>query len=274
MLNPGFTAPALLACPNVTVFHDLQHKRHPEHFRWFDKPAWDFFLWLSVKRSRLLLADSDATKADLMRYYGVPSSRVRVAMLGVEDEFFSIADWRTSVQPFMLCVSTLHPHKNLERLIRVFARFRERRPEFRLVLVGLRGFHTEAIERLISSLGLSQHVELTGWLPRTEVFELYCKAAAAVFPSTFEGFGLPVIEAMAAGVPLACSDIEPLSTLVGNAAFTFDPFNDDQMLHALHCSVEDSSRVEEARKRAREFTWVRCAERTLSAIVEAARPPA
>lgn len=265
LLNPGFTAPILPPCPNVTVFHDLQHKRHPEHFRWFDLPAWNVFLWAAVKRSRMLIADSEATKEDLMRYYRVPGRRIRVALLGVEDEFFSIAEWRGPVQPYLLCVSTLHPHKNIERLLRVFARFRESRPEFELVLAGLRGFRTAAVERLVAELGLEEAVRITGWIPRAELYDLYRHAAAFVYPSTFEGFGLPVLEAMAAGVPLACSAIEPLRSIVGETAVTFDPADEADMLRALK-RVVDGIDVEPARARAREFTWARCAHETLSAI--------
>jgi glycosyltransferase involved in cell wall biosynthesis len=266
LLNAGFTAPFLAHCPNITVFHDLQHKRHPEHFRWFDKPAWDLFLWTAVKGSQVLIADSPATKADLVHFYGLPESRVHVALLGVEDEFFSIAETRGPVGPYLLCVSTLHPHKNIERLIRVFARLRERRTDLQLVVAGLRGFRTPQIEQLIAGLRLEKSVRLTGWIPRQELYDLYRHAAAFVYPSTFEGFGLPVVEAMAAGVPMACSDIEPLRGIVADAAFRFDPHDDEAMLRAIECALSDNSLVEIARIRARDFTWTLCAERTLAAI--------
>jgi len=266
MLNPGFTAPVLGLCPNVTVFHDLQHKRHPEHFRWFDKPAWDFFLWAAVKRSRIMLVDSDATRSDLIHFYNVPPERIRLAHLGVESEFYSIADLRGPVRPYILCASTLHPHKNIERLVRVFAQFKEQRPEFELILAGMRGFRASAVEQLISRLNLECSVRVTGWIPRVELYDLFRHATAFVYPSTFEGFGLPVIEAMAAGVPLACSDIEPLRGIAGDAAIRFDPASDEQMLAALHRVVTDSSLVRAARERARLFTWENCAEDTLSAI--------
>src|SRR5690606_24632949 len=129
--------PALTPCPNVTVFHDLQHKRHPEHFRPLDLPAWRFFLALSVRRSRLLIASSTPTKKDLQHYYNVPNERIVVAPLGVEDEFFAIAAERGETDRMFLCVSTLHPHKNLERLIQVFAEFHAKKPEYSLVITGV-----------------------------------------------------------------------------------------------------------------------------------------
>jgi glycosyltransferase involved in cell wall biosynthesis len=266
MFNPGFTAPGLTMCPNITVFHDLQHKRHPEHFRRLDKPAWNLFLWISARRSRMFLADSDATKADLMRYYQIPESRIRVAWLGVEEQFFSLAEWRGPIEPFLLCVSTLHPHKNIERLVRVFSEFRRKRPEYRLVLAGMRGFRTDEVERQIQRCGVGEFVQLTGSIPRSELYNYYRRAAAFVYPSTFEGFGLPVLEAMAAGIPLACSDIEPLRSITGDTVVRFDPLSDDDMLRALERVVSGQANVEAQKQRAREFTWDRCAEETLAAI--------
>src|SRR5579863_229228 len=116
LFNPGFTAPVLAPCPCVTVFHDLQHQRHPEHFRWFDLPFWRLLLWASAHRSRRLIADSESTRADLLHYYRLSPERIDVIPLGVEPRFFELD--RTNIEPYVLCVSTLHPHKNLDRLIR------------------------------------------------------------------------------------------------------------------------------------------------------------
>ena len=96
-------------------------------------------------------------------------------------------------------MSTLHPHKNLENLLRAFARFRQERPDFWLVMTGVRGFHAAAVESRIDELGLAGLGELTGWIERSELYDLFRRATAMIYPSTFEGFGLPVIEAMAAG---------------------------------------------------------------------------
>ena len=131
MLNPGFTAPIFLRCPTVTVFHDLQHMRHPEYFRWFDLPFWRMFLYGSAKCSSLLVAVSDATRRDLLEYYDLPPEKVLVVPHGVEGEFFEVAKRRETAEPMILCVSTLHPHKNLDRLVRAFAAFRARHPRYK-----------------------------------------------------------------------------------------------------------------------------------------------
>ncbi len=265
LFNPGFTAPVLAPCPCVTVFHDLQHIHHPEYFRWFDLPFWKLLLWASAHRARRLIAVSEATKADLVRVYGLPPQRISVVLHGVEPEFFALD--RSRIEPFVLCVSTLHPHKNLDRLIRAYAR---RKRDWRLLIAGMRGFFAGRLDALIAELGVKDSVELTGWIPREQLLQLYARAQAFVYPSTFEGFGMPVLEAMAAGIPVACSAIPPLRDVAREAALFFDPLNDDAIAGALEQIVADGAlRVRLAQagpERAREFTWERAARETLAAL--------
>ena len=272
LLNPGFTAPILCGCPQVTVFHDLQHMRHPEHFRWFDLPFWRMLLFWSAHVSRILIADSEATGHDLERFYRLPRNQIRVVPLGVDANFFDVV---RRPEPLLLSVSTLHPHKNLERLLRVFAEFRRGRPQFRLVLAGLRGFNTAHLEALREGLGLAESVEFTGWIPREELYDLYARAFAFVYPSTFEGFGLPVLEALAAGVPTAFSRIEPLASTAADAALQFDPADEADMAGAIERIVCDEplrARLATAGpRRAALFSWTTTARATLDALVEAAQ---
>ena len=265
LLNPGFTSPILAPCANVTVFHDLQHKRHPEHFRWFDLPFWRLLLWASVRRARRLIAVSESTRDDLVRVYHVPSDRISVVHHGVEPDFFSLD--RGQTEPLVLCVSTLHPHKNLDRLIRAYARGKR---EWRLTITGMRGFFADALDALIAELGLKDSVTLTGWIPKEELLGLYARAHAFVYPSTFEGFGMPVLEAMAAGIPVACSDIPPLREVAGEAALFFDPRNEDAIAMALDRIVIDEplrARLGHAGpERARHFSWEKAARETLLAL--------
>jgi glycosyltransferase involved in cell wall biosynthesis len=266
LFNPGFTAPAFLPCRQVTVFHDLQHKRHPEYFRWFDLPFWRLLLWTAAHRSHRLIAVSDATRSDLLQFYRTPEERIAVIQHGVEPAF-ALLD-RSQTEHYLLCVSTLHPHKNLFRLIRAYGR---RKRDFQLVLAGMRGFYAEPIERLIEEMGLQDSVRITGWVPRDELYPLYARAGAFVYPSTFEGFGMPVLEALAAGVPVACSGIPPLREVAGEAALFFDPLNEDEIASAIERITNDAplrDRLAHAGpERARPFTWQRAAEQTLQALL-------
>jgi glycosyltransferase involved in cell wall biosynthesis len=272
LLNPGFTAPIAAPCPQVTVFHDLQHLRHPEHFRLIDRPFWRILLNASARRSRRLIAVSDATRDDLVRFYRLPPERIAVIPHGVDQRLFDLAATRAPA-PFLLCVSTLHPHKNLDRLLDAFAQWRAARPEFRLVLAGLKGFHTRPVEERIEALGLAETVRVTGWLPREDLYELFRTAWAFVYPSTFEGFGMPVLEAMAAGVPTACSDIRPLHDIAGDAALRFDPLDTAALVRTLSRLVSDETErtrlAAAGPARARQFSWRRAAEQTLTALTTA-----
>lgn len=271
LLNPGFTAPLLAPCPQVTVFHDLQHLRHPEHFRWFDLPFWRMLLNGSARRSHRLIAVSEATRADVEKHYGVRD--VDVIHHGVESEFFALQ--REHPRNYLLCVSTLHPHKNLELLVSAFSEFRRTHPEFRLVIAGMRGFHAAALERQIAAENAAEFVQLTGWIPREELYALFRDAWAFVYPSTFEGFGMPVLEAMAAGVPALCSDIPPLREVAAGAALYFDPADRGALLTEMRRIVEDeplrARLASQGRERAREFSWDRSARAVLNALERAYR---
>lgn len=277
LLNPGFTAPAIAPCPQVTVFHDLQHKRRPRNFRWFDLPFWRFFLWLSAVRSRRLIAVSETTRNDLLLFYDLPPERVVTVQHGVDPRFFEIGRLRQNATPdrLLLCVSTLHPHKNIERLVRAFAAFHQSHADYRLVLAGMKGFHTRAVEQLTGELGLSSHVTITGWMPREELYGLYQRAAAFLYPSTFEGFGMPVVEALAAGIPTACSGIEPLLSIAAGSALFFPPHDEQAITATMKLLVEDeglrNKLTIEGPKRAAAFSWERAGRETLTVLEAAAQ---
>lgn len=280
LFSPGFTAPALAPCPTVTTIHDLQHLRHPEYFRWFELPFWRYFVWQAIRTSGRLIAVSDATRSDVLANYSISEQRISVAWHGADGDFSEIRRRREGrpVEPFVLCPSTTHAHKNHERLLRVFRRFRDSHPGWGLLLTGVRGFADESVRDVIEHSESDSGVRCLGWLPRQELYDCFEKASAIIYPTTFEGFGLPVLEGLAAGVPTACSDIEPLRTIAGDAAVLFDPLSEDSMLDALERTTTDQAlRARLSRSgplQASQFTWRRCAETTLEVLLDAARQAA
>jgi glycosyltransferase involved in cell wall biosynthesis len=133
-----------------------------------------------------------------------------------------------------------------------------------LILAGMRGFHADAIDRLIVELKCADRVRITGWIPRDDLMQLYATARAFIYPSTFEGFGMPVLEAMAAGIPVACSAIAPLKEVAGDTALFFDPLDQAAISDAIDRIM--SGQATSGRERAREFTWSRAAHLTLDAM--------
>ncbi len=274
LFNPGFTAPVFCACPQVTVFHDLQHKRHPEYFRWFDLPFWRALLFSSAHRSKLLVAVSEATREDLHRFYSILAAKVRVVPHGVDAAFFNLHA-EPAAPPYLLAVSTLHPHKNLDGLLTAFAEFSRLHPDYRLVVAGLKGFHTAPLEELRHTLGLADRVTFTGWIPREELYALFAGARAFAYPSRFEGFGMPILEALAAGLPTACANVEPMAGIAGGAALLFNPDDASALaacLETLCCNDVERERLRVAGpRRAAEFSWHAAAKATLAVLQEAAR---
>ena len=273
MFNPGFTAPLWRCCPNVTVFHDLQYKRHPEYFRWYDLPFWRMLLYGSVHQSRKLIAVSQATADDLQLFYSVGTDRVRVIPHGVDERFFQIGKKRESPEAMLLCVSTLHPHKNLDMLLRAFLPFGHKHPEFTLTIAGLKGFQTAELEKLRAQLNLDKSVRFTGWIPRSQLYDLFARASGFLYPSRFEGFGMPVLEALAAGIPTACSNVEPIKSIAGTAALQFDPASVNEITDAMEqitCNQSLRRRLErDGPVRAACYSWHACARATLEVLCSA-----
>lgn len=277
LFNGGFIAPLSVSCPMVTVFHDLQYKRHPEYFRWFDLPFWRILLPAAARRSARIVLPTEAARLDFETFFSSLSARAVVVHHGVEPEFLEIGRSRktsASPDPFLLTVSTLHPHKNLDTLLRAFRMFHEDRPEYRLVIAGLKGFDAGGIEALCKSLRLSDAVSFTGWIPRADLLNLFAAASAFVYPSRFEGFGMPVLESLASGLPTVCSRIPALVEIAGDAARFFAPESVGDLNDALHEITSDPaarSRLAEAGiRRAQSLTWQRTARETLSVIEAAA----
>ena len=262
VLNGGYTAPLLCNVPMVTVFYDLHYKVHPENFRAFDLFFWRLLLPASACRSTRLVTMSEAARTQLEEHYAWYGGGIDVVPHGIEARFEAIARSRAakpSKGRYILAVSTLGPNKNYDGLLRAYRQFHERRPDVRLVIVGLKGSQSDALLSLRDELGLDEAVTFTGWIPREELYNLYEDALAFVYASKFEGFGIPVLEAIAAGIPTACSAIPSLGEIAATCARFFDPNDVDDLAEALYDitepSASQSANVDIGRARAQTFGW-------------------
>jgi len=273
--NAGFTAPALAPCPQVTTVYDLQHVRRPEHFRASHRVAWRALVTLAVRRSHRVLTLSEASRRDLLAHYALPADAVWTTPLGAAPDFFEAVDdaERRRVReryglagPFVLTVSTTHPHKGYEDLIAAFAAVRDRAAEPpALVSAGPRGFAHRAIEAAARRAECGGALRLLGWVPRDDLRALYAEASVLAYPSTFEGFGLPIAEALAAGTPVVTTPVADWGA-AASEGLRVVPFGDRGAL-AQALLEAMGERVAPTGPRDR---WIACAERTLKALEAAA----
>jgi glycosyltransferase involved in cell wall biosynthesis len=278
VLNGGYTAPLLCPVPMVTVFYDLQYKEHPENFAPLDLLFWRLLLPASARRSRGIVTMSRAAREQLERYWPWSSDRISIVPHGIERRFSEIAIARDAKPPlgrYILAVSTLGPHKNYERLLHAFARYKRAASDVKLVVVGIKGSRTESLAALKRELNLNDDVTFTGWIPREELYDLYENALAFVYASTFEGFGIPVLEALAAGLPTTCSAIPSLLEIADGSARFFDP-NDvgaiADSIHAVTAVPPDPTSIALGRSRAAAYGWEQSAGRLIETLRRATLP--
>lgn len=275
-----------LAAPSrhVVTVHDLSFMRtpgaHPAHRRWYLTAA----TWLSVRRARAVLADSHATKVDVVELLDVNPERVHVIYPGSEAAFrprqeSEVQAFRRSqklVRPFVLFVGTLEPRKNVDVLVRAFGVVARNGFEGDLVLAGGSGWATEAIDTALEESPVRGRIHRIGYVKQEDLPYWYCAADLVVYPSSYEGFGLPVLEAMASGTPVITSDRSSLPEVAGDAAVTVDPRDTRQLAAAMTAILSSPARrtrmSEGGLVQAKHFDWTVAAERCLSLYQHALDP--
>jgi glycosyltransferase involved in cell wall biosynthesis len=234
--------------PAAVSLLDIQHVFYPEFFSRAELAYRRFAYGWSLRRARTVIAISRHVKETLVERMGVEAERVEVIYLGLDHDLFRPGTERR--EPFLLYPANPWPHKNHARLFEAFTRLRRRRPELRLVLTGTG----------LEKLEVPEGVDVRGRVPREELASLYRRASALVFPSLYEGFGQPPLEAMASGCPVACSTAGSLAEVCGNAARYFDPTSVDEMVEAVSTVLESpEGLMERGLERAAGFTWDSCA---------------
>jgi glycosyltransferase involved in cell wall biosynthesis len=241
--------------PAATTVLDLQHELLPEFFSRAERAYRSAVYGWSVRRSRLVLTISHPAAGVIVERLGVPEERVRPIHLGIDHSVFR-PDENVRRERFLVFPAREWPHKNHARLFDAFAELRRRDPELELVLTSYAGRVPDGVRSV-------------GFVSRDDLVDLYRRAAALVFPSLYEGFGQPPLEAMACGCPVACSNVAALPEVVGNAARLFDPRSAEEIVEA----IEDVLRSpEEWRRRGLEraaaFTWEETARRHDDAYAE------
>jgi glycosyltransferase involved in cell wall biosynthesis len=273
------TAPGRGAFARVVTIHDLIYRLHPEAHGWRTL-ALRGLIPLAARRSHRVIAPSAATRSDLIRLLRLPEEKIDVIPNGIgtppKDDWVPEDELRRrhglGTRPFVLTVSLKRPNKNLVRLLDALALIpTERRPL--LVLVGHATPYEQELREHASRVGVANDARFVDWVPLEELEGFYRAATCFVFPSIYEGFGLPVLEAMSRGLPVACSDRGSLAEVAGGAALTFDPERSDAIAAALETLLGDASERERLSRAGREnaarYSWAETARRT-AASYEAA----
>jgi len=280
--------PLTLSLPCVLTLHDIQQEYHPEFFTaqelWFRRRAYK----PSAEKASLIITDSEFTRQTLVEKYRVPATKIIPIFMGVDHTVFRPDHSQEELQwlrgkyrlpeQFAFYPANTWPHKNHVRLVRAWALLR-RCASVHCPLV-LTGKAREGHKRFLAEverLGLQREVLFLGYVPRQEMPLLYAAALFLIFPSLFEGFGLPVLEAMASGCPVACSNLTAPPEIAGGAALLFDPHSEEEIAEAARQLIEDEEIRQALRQRglerAQEFSWEKTARETLQVYYRAVQAP-
>ena len=280
---PAFVLPGRSPAPAITTIHDLVFMRYPETFGYFRRNYFQWAIPRSAYRAAKIIADSEATRRDLVDLLEVEAGRIGVIPLGIGEEFFepatpdAIAQVRAQLhlpERYLLTVGTIEPRKNLVRLLDAYDAVKRRlgRRCPALVLVGRKGWKYQDVFARIAELGLGGDVIWSDFLSDEHVRAVYQHATLFVCLSLHEGFGLPLLEAMASGVAVVASDCSSLPEVVGDAGVLVDPLNAAAVADALEALLKHEERradlADRGRERARGFSWELTARRTLDTYQE------
>ena len=280
--NMAFVGPLASSCPFVVTVHDLSFVFFPHSFRSLRRSYLRVFARMSVRRARRVIAVSESTKNDLVQIYGISPAKIDVVHHGVDasfqplpaDQVASFRQQRGLPDRFILFVGTLEPRKNIVRLIEAYARLpKDRLP---LVLVGGKGWFYDEIFAKVEALGLTGDVRFAGFVPAEELPLWYNAADLFVYPSIYEGFGLPPLEAMACGTAVITSTASSLPEVVGEAGQLVDPTDTDALASAMAKMLTNQGLRHEmeaaGRVQAAGFSWESAARGTVDSYRRALAP--
>ena len=290
VLHVQFTAPPFAPCPLVVSIHDLSFEHLPETFNRRSRAQLRFTVRRSARKATRIVTLSEHVRRDIIATYGISPEFVTAIPIAAPTQFQPITDERELqrirhtygiTQDYILSVGSIQPRKNLCRLISAYARLRSARPDSKLpqlVIVGKRAWLYDETFAAIDESGTGTSVIVTGYVPANDLPALYSGALCFVYPSYFEGFGLPPLEAMKCGAPVIAGNRTSLPEVVGDAGLLVDPF-DVQAIGAAMAQLIDNPdfRFELRAKglnRARMFDWRETARRTLEVYKEAVATPA
>jgi len=274
---PHYVLPPLTPCKSVVTIHDCIHLRFPQYLpnRLAYAYAWSS-MWMATHRANRVLTVSEASKRDILRYFHIPERKIEVIYNAIDDrlgetptpdEIERVRERYQLNAPYVLYAGNIKPHKNLERLIEAFHTLRQDTDlaHVKLLIIGDEISKYATLRRAVHRYKLHKHVRFFGFVPDKTLAVLYRLARVFVFPSLYEGFGFPPLEAMASGAPVITSNVSSLPEVVGDAALLIDPLDSGAIAQAIRRVLLDSDLREDLRqrglRRVKEFSWERSVRR-------------
>ena len=286
VLHVQFTAPPFCPCPVVVSIHDLSFEHLPETFKRRSRTQLRLTVRHSARRAARILSLSEHGRRDLIETYGITPERIEAIPLAAPEHYGPVSDYRELQRvrhnygihgDYILAVGSIQPRKNLARLIRAYASLRGDGPTVKLpklVLVGKCAWLYDETLRALEDTGVKEAVVLTGYVPEGDLPALYSGALCFVYPSYFEGFGLPPLEAMKCGAPVIVGNRTSLPEVVGDAALLVDPYDVEAIASGIKQLLGDQALRKElslkGQERARAFSWRETARKTLAVYEQVA----
>ena len=282
VLHVTYVAPPMVSCPTVVSVHDLSYLAYPQSVSPRTRLVLTVLVRASVRRAARVIAISAFTRRDLVTRYGIAEERIAVIHLAAGPAFHVLDDARSQrlpegvSEPYVLAVGNLEPRKNLARLIEAFAAVAlESGVTAKLVLVGKSKGQEASLARLVEQHGLRERVVFTGFVEEDQLVLLYNRAALFIYPSLYEGFGLPPLEAMACGCPVVASNVTAIPEVLGDAALLVDPTSVSAMAEAMRDVLRRDELARDLRARglrqAARYSWARAAQQTREVYSDAIR---
>lgn len=268
--------PASSNKPSVLTVHDLIFLRFPRFYTQKNRSYMKSMAKFSIKNASHIICYSQATKKDIVNLLAVDENKISVIYLGVEKYFkrtnnrsISLAKQKYKLpRNYILTLSTIEPRKNLKRLIQAFNSIKSEIGDFKLVIVGQRGWKYRKFFQFLSQMDVEEDIVLTGYVNDKDLPAIYSGASVFAYPSLYEGFGLPVLEAMACGTPVVCANTSSLPEIVGEAAVTINPYSVKEIATGIKNVIVDKNLAKtlsnESIKQARKFSWENTAKQTLA----------
>ncbi len=272
-----FNVPIGYRKPFVVTIHDTTINFYPgkKFDKWYHKKGYDAIMTNAVRSSKKIITVSENTKKDVMRLYGIKSEKIQPIWIAPSEEFVPISDAeKTEIkkkydlpEQFLLYTGNWREHKNLVGLLKAFHQLRSKNDSLELVITGKPDPHYPEVLETMKALGLESAVKMPGLVDFEDLRKLTAAATVYVFPSFYEGFGLPPLEAMKCGTPVCASNVSSIPEVCGDAAILFDPENVNEMAESIAKVLSDKDLqkklAQKGFERVEKFSWDECATRTL-----------